>query len=125
MTPLNASQMHIPDTEQVCAWLMQQAGLKTVDLERARRLSQESDDTELLGLLTRLGLVSEVELARAWAGLLGAPLLLADAAPPLLDHGAADAVFQAFGGGLRLAQQGARFVQLGDRFELIECVFDG
>ena len=77
--------MHIPHTEQVCAWLMQHAGLKTVDLERARRLSQESDDTELLGLLTRLGLVSEVELARAWADLLGAPLLLADAAPPLLD----------------------------------------
>ncbi|MBA2926400.1 type II secretion system ATPase GspE [Pseudomonas sp. P7] len=77
--------MHIPHTEQVCAWLMQHAGLKTVDLERARRLSQESDDTELLSLLTRLGLVSEVELARAWADLLGAPLLLADAAPPLLD----------------------------------------
>ena len=83
--PIDACQMHIPDTEQVCAWLMQHAGLKTVDLERARRLSQESDDTELLGLLTRLGLVSEVELARAWADLLGAPLLLADAAPPLLD----------------------------------------
>ncbi|MGH8396208.1 MAG: GspE/PulE family protein, partial [Pseudomonas sp.] len=77
--------MQIPDAEQVCAWLMRKAGLKTVDLERARRLSQESDDPELLGLLTRLGLVSEVELARAWADLLGAPLLLADAAPPVLD----------------------------------------
>jgi general secretion pathway protein E len=84
-TPLNACQLHIPHTDQVCAWLMQHAGLKTVDLERARRLSQEGGDTELLGLLTRLGLVSEVELARAWADLLGAPLLLADAAPPLLD----------------------------------------
>lgn len=84
-TPLDACQLHIPHTEQVCAWLMQHAGLKTVDLERARRLSQEGGDTELLGLLTRLGLVSEVELARAWADLLGAPLLLADAAPPLLD----------------------------------------
>ncbi len=84
-TPINACQLHIPNTEQVCAWLMQQAGLKTVDLERARRLSQEGGDGELLGLLTRLGLVSEAELARAWADLLGAPLLLADAAPPLLD----------------------------------------
>ena len=84
-TPIDACQLHIPNTEQVCAWLMQQAGLKTVDLERARRLSQEGGDGELLGLLTRLGLVSEVELARAWADLLGAPLLLADAAPPLLD----------------------------------------
>jgi len=42
--------MQIPDTEQVCAWLLQQAGLKTVDLERARRLSLESDDNGLLGL---------------------------------------------------------------------------
>lgn len=73
--------MQIPHTDQVCAWLMQHAGLKTVDLERARRLP--SDD--LLSLLTRLGLVSDIELARAWAALLGAPLLLADAAPPLLD----------------------------------------
>ncbi|WP_425504227.1 type II secretion system ATPase GspE [Pseudomonas reactans] len=73
--------MQIPHTEQVCAWLMQHAGLKTVDLERARRLSTD----DLLSLLTRLGLISEVELARAWAALLDAPLLLADAAPPLLD----------------------------------------
>ncbi|MEB2647346.1 type II secretion system protein GspE [Pseudomonas canadensis] len=79
--PIDACQMQIPHTEQVCAWLMQHAGLKTVDLERARRLSTD----DLLSLLTRLGLVSEVELARAWAALLDAPLLLADAAPPLLD----------------------------------------
>jgi general secretion pathway protein E len=79
--PIDACQMQIPHTEQVCAWLMQHAGLKTVDLERARRVSTD----DLLSLLTRLGLVSEVELARAWAALLGAPLLLADAAPPLLD----------------------------------------
>ncbi len=79
--PIDACQMQIPHPEQVCAWLMQHAGLKTVDLERARRVSTD----DLLSLLTRLGLVSEVELARAWAALLGAPLLLADAAPPLLD----------------------------------------
>ena len=79
--PIDACQMQIPHPEQVCAWLMQHAGLKTGDLERARRLSTD----DLLSLLTRLGLVSEVELARAWAALLGAPLLLADAAPPLLD----------------------------------------
>ncbi|ASV39653.1 type II secretion system protein GspE [Pseudomonas sp. NS1(2017)] len=79
--PIDACQMQIPHTEQVCAWLMQHAGLKTVDLERARRLSTD----DLLSLLTRLGLISEVELARAWAALLDAPLLLADAAPPLLD----------------------------------------
>ncbi|KRC97092.1 MULTISPECIES: GspE/PulE family protein [Pseudomonas] len=81
--PIDACKMQIPHTDQVCAWLMQHAGLKTADLERAQRLSTEPGD--LLGLLTRLGLVSEVELARAWADLLGAPLLLADVAPPLLD----------------------------------------
>ncbi|RFD25010.1 type II secretion system protein GspE [Pseudomonas sp. GL93] len=81
--PIDACKMQIPHTDQVCAWLMQNAGLKTADLERAQRLSTEPGD--LLGLLTRLGLVSEVELARAWADLLNAPLLLADAAPPLLD----------------------------------------
>ena len=81
--PLDACHLHIPHTDQVCAWLMQHAGLKTADLERAQRLSTEPGD--LLGLLTRLGLVSEIELARAWADLLNAPLLLADAAPPLLD----------------------------------------
>ena len=81
--PIDACKMQIPHTDQVCAWLMQHAGLKIADLERAQRLSTEPGD--LLGLLTRLGLVSEIELARAWADLLGAPLLLADVAPPLLD----------------------------------------
>lgn len=81
--PIDACKMQIPHTDQVCAWLMQHAGLKIADLERAQRLSTEPGD--LLGLLTRLGLVSEVELARAWADLLDAPLLVADAAPPLLD----------------------------------------
>src|SRR5476649_740439 len=81
--PTDACTLQIPHTDHVCAWLMRHAGLKTVDLERARRLSTDAGD--LLGLLARLGLVSEIELARAWADLLGAPLLLADAAPPLLD----------------------------------------
>lgn len=84
-TSIDTRLMHLPDTEQLCVWLMHNSGLKTVDLERAQRLSVESEDTELLGLLTRLGLVSEMDLARGWADLLDAPLLLADAAPPLLD----------------------------------------
>ena len=83
--PVDVSSLLIPDAQQVCAWLIENAGLKTADLERAQRLQQESEGTELLGLLTRLGLVSEFELARAWAALLQAPLLLADAVPPLLD----------------------------------------
>ena len=82
--PLDACQIPLAETDQVCAWLMHNAGLKSVDLERALRLSQESAD-DVLGLLTRLGLVSETELARAWAELLGAPLWLAESAPALLD----------------------------------------
>ena len=46
--PIDACQMQIPHTEQVCAWLMQHAGLKTVDLERARRLS--TDDLSPTGI---------------------------------------------------------------------------
>ena len=70
---------------QLWAWLAQNAGLKRQDLERAQRLQQESEGSDLPELLTRLGLVSEFELARAWAELLEAPLLMADDLPPLLD----------------------------------------
>ncbi|WP_241098527.1 GspE/PulE family protein, partial [Pseudomonas viridiflava] len=83
--PVDATRILIPDAGQVCAWLTENAGLKPQDLERAQRLQQESEGTELLGLLTRLGLVSEFELARAWAALLNAPLLMAEALPPMLD----------------------------------------
>jgi general secretion pathway protein E len=54
------------------------AGLKTGDLERAQRLAHESEGSSLTELLTRLGLVSELDLARAWAATLQAPLLLAE-----------------------------------------------
>ncbi|MCP1484640.1 general secretion pathway protein E [Pseudomonas fluorescens] len=75
----------LPDGEQVCSWLLACAGLKPADLERARRLVAESGGNELLALLTRLGLVSEFEMARAWAALLNAPMLVADDAPALID----------------------------------------
>jgi len=84
-SPLDARQLKIPDAEQVCAWLSTNAGLKTLDLERARRLMAESEGAGLLALLTRLGLVSETEMARAWAALLQTPLLTLDAAADMLD----------------------------------------
>ncbi|WP_268796944.1 type II secretion system ATPase GspE [Pseudomonas huanghezhanensis] len=84
-TPVDATQLQIPDAEQLCAWLAENAGLKPADLERARRLLAESEGSELLALLTRLGLVSEFEMARAWAALLDAPLIVVDAAPALID----------------------------------------
>jgi general secretion pathway protein E len=84
-SPLAATQLQIPNAEQLCAWLMDNAGLKPADLERARRLAAESEGADLLALLTRLGLVSEFEMARAWSALLQAPLLGADTAPPMID----------------------------------------
>lgn len=59
--------------EQVCDWLLAHGGLKPAELEKARRLSETDLDTPLPRLLTRLGIVSEGELARAWAALLPAP----------------------------------------------------
>ncbi len=85
LNPLDARQLKIPDAEQVCAWLSTNAGLKAADLERARRLMAESEGAGLLALLTRLGLVSETEMARAWAALLQTPLLTLDAAADMLD----------------------------------------
>jgi general secretion pathway protein E len=84
-SPLDARQLQIPDAEQVCAWLSAHSGLKASDLERARRLMAESEGAGLLTLLTRLGLVSETEMARAWAALLEVPLLALDTAADLID----------------------------------------
>jgi len=76
----------VPDDALVCQWLMSHSGLKPVDLERARRLAADDDESELPALLTRLGLVSELELARAWSALMDVPLLLAEQAPTLLER---------------------------------------
>jgi len=85
ITPLEISLLPTVSDEAVCGWLLEQGSLKPADLERARRLIQESDAGDLLELLARLGLISELGMARAWAATLGAPLLLADAVPPLLE----------------------------------------
>ncbi|MGC1332536.1 MULTISPECIES: type II secretion system ATPase GspE [unclassified Pseudomonas] len=65
---------------------MSHSGLKPVDLERARRLAADDEDSELPALLTRLGLVSELELARAWSALMAVPLILAEQAPSTLER---------------------------------------
>ena len=67
----------------VCVLLVERGRLKDNDLARARRLHEESPDGTLTGLLARLGLVSERDLAEAWAELLGAPLLVAKDAPEM------------------------------------------
>jgi len=67
----------------VCALLVAKGRLKDGDLVRARRLHEESPEGTLTGLMARLGLVSERDLAEAWSEYLGAPLLAAREAPEL------------------------------------------
>ncbi|RJX77397.1 type II secretion system ATPase GspE [Pseudomonas sp. LS-2] len=81
LNPVHLDQLTEHASEDLCAWLLDHAGLKTGDLDRARRLAQESPGSSLTELLTRLGLVSEMDLARAWASSLEAPLLISDAVP--------------------------------------------
>jgi general secretion pathway protein E len=73
------------DAHQVCEWLLAHGGMKPVELERARRLSETDIDTPLPRLLTRLGIVSEGALARAWAALLAAPRVDIDNLPVQLE----------------------------------------
>ncbi|KZC21718.1 type II secretion system protein GspE, partial [Rhodanobacter denitrificans] len=68
---------------EVCAWLVARGRLKDSDLGRARRLHEESAEGTLTTLMARLGLVSERDLAEAWADLLQVPLLAARDAPEL------------------------------------------
>ncbi len=81
LIPVHLEHLSEHSAHALCAWLLAHAGLKTGDLDRARRLAQESAGSSLTELLTRLGLVSELDVARAWASTLGAPLLMADAVP--------------------------------------------
>jgi general secretion pathway protein E len=74
-----------PGAEKVCEWLLANGALKSVELERARRLSETDIDNPLPGLLTRLGIISERDLAKAWAALLPAPLLVIDDLPARLE----------------------------------------
>jgi general secretion pathway protein E len=78
LCPINSQQLSAHSVEALCAWLLANAGLKAGDLERAQRLALESEGSSLTELLTRLGLVSELDLARAWAAALQAPLLLSE-----------------------------------------------
>ncbi|MFC7302224.1 type II secretion system ATPase GspE [Cognatiluteimonas weifangensis] len=74
--------------ERVAAALLDKGRLKDADLARARRL-QEDTGGSLLGLLARLGLVSERDHAEACAAVLGLPLLSTRDAPELPPEGVA------------------------------------
>ncbi|HOV56479.1 MAG TPA: type II secretion system ATPase GspE [Rhodanobacteraceae bacterium] len=66
--------------------MVKKGRVKEADLARARRLHEESEDESFLSLLTKLGLVSERDLAESVAELLRLPLLAAkdfpEAPPP-------------------------------------------
>jgi general secretion pathway protein E len=65
----------------VCGLLVERGKLKESDLARAERIHAESPDGTLTALLARLGLVSERDLAEAWAETLRLPLLSVKDAP--------------------------------------------
>ena len=67
--------------ERICSHLVARGRLKEADLARARRLHGESGEGNLVPLLTRLGLVSEREMADALSEVLGLPLLTAKEFP--------------------------------------------
>jgi general secretion pathway protein E len=67
----------------VCALLVARGRLKDNDFARARRLHEEAPEGTLTALLARLGLVSERDLAEAWAERLKAPMLAAKDAPDM------------------------------------------
>jgi general secretion pathway protein E len=67
----------------VCALLVARGRLKDNDLARARRLHEEAPEGTLTALLARLGLVSERDLAEAWAERLSAPLLAVKDVPDM------------------------------------------
>jgi general secretion pathway protein E len=66
---------------EVCALLVERGRLKEDDLLRAERLLAEAPESRLTPLLSRLGLVSERDLAEAWAQTLQLPLLSVKDAP--------------------------------------------
>jgi len=63
--------------ERMCDFLVARGRLKETDLVRARRLHEEDEAGSLVSLLTKLGLVSERDMADAVSELLDLPLLVA------------------------------------------------
>ncbi|MEP6880454.1 MAG: GspE/PulE family protein, partial [Dokdonella sp.] len=63
--------------ERICQFLVAKGRLKDADLVRGRRLHEEDPSGRLVALLTRLGLVSEREMADAVAEIMHLPLLAA------------------------------------------------
>jgi general secretion pathway protein E len=63
--------------ERICQFLVERGRLKETDLARGRRLHEEDPSGRLVALLTRLGLVSEREMADAVSEIMQLPLIAA------------------------------------------------
>jgi len=61
--------------ERICQFLVAKGRLKEADLARGRRLHEEDPSGRLIALLTRLGLVSEREMAEAVSEIMDLPLV--------------------------------------------------
>jgi general secretion pathway protein E len=71
-TPTSAQALD----ERICRFLVEHGRLKETDLARGRRLhAEDAGGARLISLLTRLGLVSERDMAEAMSELLDLPLL--------------------------------------------------
>ena len=76
-----------PDlTQSAVEWLVGAGRLKRADVERAQQLQVGQHKQDPTEVLSRLGLVSEQDLALAWSTVLGAPLLLAADAPEINEN---------------------------------------
>jgi general secretion pathway protein E len=83
---LNDTSIDPGADERVVAALLEKGRLKEADLGRARRLQEEAGGS-LLGLLSRLGLVSERDHAETVSAVLDLPLVSAKDAPELPPEG--------------------------------------
>ena len=63
----------IPPQSTICQWLIENADLKTADINRARKLclAEGDSDAEVLRTLLRLGAVRDEQAAQAYASVLG------------------------------------------------------
>ena len=85
MIPQNEATAAIDDPEaaldqredRICQQLLARGRLKDADFARARRLHEESGSGSLIALMTRIGLVSERDVAEASAEVFDLPLITA------------------------------------------------
>ncbi len=70
--------------EALASWLVGQGRLRVGDLERSKRLAR-SEDLPLMAVLSRLGVITERDLAEALAAMTGLTLLGADDFPSMIE----------------------------------------